>query len=192
MKKYIISFAIILVMAVLLIGCGQKTKVLPSQGDAPESPSDETSDAAPPETGDSGAQTDDTETSAPEDTGLEETEMEELKDCETEYAIGWIPNSCDFDGETFKITLKAVGDGGIDGVVFYVIGPTDIKKVLKDETDVASGDSHAYSFSVEELEDDVGGSIDDILALPVKNQGGKDYACFNQRLKVIKDLHCVG
>ncbi len=187
MKKYIIGFAILLVMAVILIGCAEKTTVLPPQGEAPDQEDEQAPPAAEPDTAE-----DETPTTAPEETGLEETQIEELKDCETDYAIGWVPNSCSFDGETFKITLKAVGKGGIDGIVFYVTGPTDRKVVLKDNTNVASEDSHAYSFDVSELEDDLGGSIDDILALPVKEVGGTDYACFNQRLKVIKDLHCVG
>lgn len=189
MRKYILGFAVLLAVTILLIGCGTKTTVYPPQGqDSTPTQPTQTTTGSGQSSSDSGA------SNVPITTPntLKQGDLPELKDCESDYAIGWIPNSCEFRNNNLKITLKAAGNSGIDGIVFYVVGPTEIKENLIDNTRVEAGGDQSYDFSVKDLEGDLGGSISKIFALPIKTMNGNDYACFNQRLIVIKDSACRG
>jgi len=188
MKKYITGFLVLLFIAVFLVGCAPKTKVYQPQGQAPAvQPS---SPAAVPSAAPSAAAESAPPEAAPSVPTAVEATMPEIRNCESDYAIGWVPNSCTYSKDSFKIVLKAVGKNGIDGVAFYIIGKTGVQKILKDNTKVPYPGVQGYSFSITELESKVGGKIEQILALPIKNVDGVEKACYNHRLLIIKDEAC--
>jgi len=188
MKKYIIGFSVLLVIALFLAGCTQKTTVYPPQGQAPSTPSQPQAPAAAPGAAPSGAPS---ANAAPASTpGLSEETFPELKNCESVYGIGWVPNSCTYGEDSFKVTLKAVGKSGISGIAFYITGINEVQKKMKDSTDVPYLGTQAYTFSISDLENKVGSKIKSILAMPLKDADGVENACFNQRLLIIKDEAC--
>jgi len=181
MNKNMLLILVLLASVLLIAGCAGKTKIYQPQGQI-------TTPAAQPQAGTapSGAET---AVSAP---GASEATMQESVKCESVYGIGWVPSSCQLQTGSFKVTLKAVGQNGIAGIAFYVTGTSGIRKVLRDDTKVNYGETQSYSFSTSDLEPKIGGKVQEILALPIKSTNGTDYACFNQRLLIIKDEACKG
>ena len=195
MKKYIIGFAVLIVISVFLVGCGTTTKIYPPQGQqatgSPTTSAPSTGVTSTPATTISGAPSSQpaAATSAP---SASETTISEIKMCESVYSIGWIPNSCEMSGDSLKIKIKASGQNGINGMVFYVTGINKVKKVFQDNAKASYNGVAEYSFSISDLESRVGSKIEDMEALPVKTVDGKDNACYNQRLLIIKDEACRG
>lgn len=194
MKKYIIGFAVLIVISIFLVGCGTTTKIYPPQGQqATGSPTTSTPSAGATSTpaattsGASASQQAPETTSAP---SASESTISEIKMCESVYSIGWIPDSCEMSGDSLKIKLKAVGQNGINGMVFYVTGVNKVRKVFQDDAKASYNGVAEYTFSIAELESKVGSKIEDMEALPVKTVDGKDNACYNQRLLIIKDEAC--
>jgi hypothetical protein len=190
MKKYIIGFAVLLAIAVFLIGCGTKTTIYPAQSQVTgPSTSAPAAPAATPRAAPSGASSEPEKSpSTPSVSGA----INELKNCESAYGIGWVPNSCEYRADSFKVTLKAVGQNGISGIAFYVVGTNGVQKVLTDDTKVSYLQTQPYSFSISDLESKVGSKVQKILAMPIKSINGMDNACINQQLLIIKDEACRG
>ena len=189
MKKYIIGFSVLLVVALFLAGCAQKTTVYPPQGQAPATQGQPQAPEAAPATAPAAMPSQNLTgpTSTP---GASEGSILEVSNCESTYGIGWVPNSCLYSGGSFQITLKAVGKSGISGIAFYVTGVNGVISKLKDSTDVSYLGTQPYSFSIADLEAKVGGTIQSITAMPLKDVNGMENACFNQRLLVIKAETC--
>jgi len=185
MKKYVIAFSVLLVVALFLAGCAQKTTVYPPQGQAPATQGQPQAPAAAPAAMPSQNLTGSTSTP-----GVSESSILEVSNCESTYGIGWVPNSCTYSGGSFQIILKAVGKSGISGIAFYVTGVNGVTSKLKDSTDVPYLGTQPYSFSIADLEAKVGGIIQSIVAMPLKDVNGVENACFNQRLLVIKAEAC--
>ncbi len=190
MKKYIIGFAVLLVVSMFLVGCGTTTTIYPPQGQeatgsaTPAASTPSTGTAAPAEPANLPATT-----SAP---SAAEAQVQEIKMCESVYSIGWIPNSCEMSGDNLKVRIKASGQNGISGMVFYVTGVNKVIKIFQDNTKADYNGVAEYSFSISDLESKVGSKIEEMTAFPVKTVDGKDNACFNQRLLIIKAEACRG
>ena len=197
MKKYIIGFAVLIVISVFLVACGTTTKIYPPQGQqatgtTPAASAPSAGATSAPGTVPSGvpsSQPAPTTTSAP---SASEGTIPEIRMCESIYGIGWMPNSCEMSGDSLKIRIKAVGQNGINGMVFYATGTNKVKKVFQDNTKADYNGVAEYSFSISDLESKVGSKIEEMTAFPVKTVDGKDNACFNQRLLIIKAEACRG
>jgi hypothetical protein len=188
MKNHIIAFSALLVVALLLAACQTTTRIYPPQGQ----PSQPAQPSAPSQVTTPPASAANTASPAAPVTApaVNEVEMPEIKLCEDIYGIGWVPNSCRFEEGNVRITLKAVGKNGIDGIAFYIIGPSGVQKTLRDGTRVEQGAVQTYSFSTKTIEDKVGGKVGKIYALPIKKVNGQDNACFNHRLLIISAEAC--
>ena len=180
MKRSDMLLSVLMVsLLVIVTACAGTTKIYQPQG---QITTPATAPAAAPATAPSAAPA---QTAAPE---LAATMPQDSK-CESGYGIGWVPSSCTFDGTTFKVTLKAVGQNGIGGIAFYLEGATGNQKILTDSTKASYGQNQEYSFSVADIESQIG-NVEKITAMPIKNSGGTDYACFNQRLLIISNEAC--
>ena len=188
MNKSMIMFFALLVSVVFIAGCAGKTTVYPPQGQV-STPAEQPA-AAPSSSQPSAAP--EAAPASPEPTvGTSEGTILESTKCESDYGIGVVPGTCTFVAtDVLKITLKAMGKHGIDGMVFYATGPTGTLKNLKDTTKVSTGQAQPYSLSLSDIEAKVGGNVDEILALPVKNANGTEYACYNQRVLIVSGGDC--
>ena len=190
MKKQLIAFSVLIVLALFLAGCGAQTTIYPPQGQqgapttAPSAPA-----TAPASTPSSHTEEGSENASSPVTSS---DTMPQVKLCNAQYGIGWVPGSCEIDANKFEVTLKASGSEGINGIAFYVNGSAGVTKIFKDSTKVSDGGTQLYSFSIPELESALGGKVEEVTAFPIANVNGVDSACINHRLLIISSESCKG
>jgi len=125
-----------------------------------------------------------------EEKGLVPTEKPiELKNCSEEFAIGIPKNTlgepCKIEGNVAKLILRYSGKGtSLPGIWFKVIESDGSVSYFKSKTEMKQNEEKMFEIPIKKKES--------IIAMPMKIENGKENACLNQQIKVIKDESCVG
>lgn len=126
-----------------------------------------------------------------------EEEMEEVsgeptlnKKCSEGYVLGWpefeVNDPCVVESDSARISLKYSGNkDSLSGVWFKITTKNGDVRYMKDGRDLEKGE--VLEYSIPSLGDD----IENVLAMPLIEEGGEDKACLNQRLIIVKSTNCI-
>lgn len=113
---------------------------------------------------------------------------EEIRYCNEEFAIGWPKNTlgspCKIEGDTARIILRYSGKGtSLPGMWFKLTDAAGTVSYFRAKGDMMQGDEKLFNVPLN--------GARSVLALPMKIENGKEKACLNQQLLVVKEQSCV-